>query len=143
FAGRPASAAPARPKPHAAAVRAPAASLVSLTVDPASLQLSGPEARRQLLVTGRFSDGSEQDLTRSVRYFAASPVCAVSPDGVVTPKADGTGMVALRSGTRTAKVPVTVISAREYPPARLVADVVPVLTKLGCNQGACHGAAAG
>jgi hypothetical protein len=37
----------------------------------------------------------------------------------------------------------TVAFAEESPPIRFTTDVVPVLTKLGCNSGGCHGKATG
>src|SRR5947208_8242865 len=36
---------------------------VSLVVQPETIHLSGPRAARQLVITGRYGDGSERDLT--------------------------------------------------------------------------------
>jgi hypothetical protein len=138
----PVSAAPRRSSPARPPKQATTARLISLTVEPASIQLTGPESRQQLLVTGKFSDGTERDLTRSAQYLA--PAFAQSTkDGIVTPRADGKGKLTVKVGTHLQPVAVVVTSARLLPPVRLVTDVVPVLTKIGCNMGACHGAAAG
>jgi hypothetical protein len=133
-----------RLKPVAPPVKAaPAPRLLGLSVSPPVVQLSGPEARQQLLVTGTFSDGTERDLTTGTQYFADPKLGAVTAAGVVTPRADGSGFVGVKAGGRLLKVPLVVKSARTFPPTRLVTDVVPLFTKNGCNQGACHGAAAG
>src|SRR4051794_14715797 len=44
---------------------------VSLSVQPARICLSGPRAMQQLIVTGRYGDGAERDLT---------PFCALSTE---------------------------------------------------------------
>ena len=40
-------------------------------------------------------------------------------------------------------VPVAVREARAERPPAFVNDVLPLLTRLGCNQGACHGKGSG
>jgi hypothetical protein len=126
------------PAPGAAKPR-----LLSASVQPDAIRLSGADAAQQLLITGRFSDGTEQDLTRGARYTPNNPLVTVSSTGVVTPRKDGSGVLTIKAGTSVLKVPVTVTAARGHPPTRFVTDVVPVLTKNGCNMGACHGAQAG
>jgi hypothetical protein len=117
--------------------------LVSLAVEPSTIRLSGAAAQQQLLVTGKFADGTERDLTRGVRTMTDSRLVSVSPAGVLTPRGDGKGVLTVKAGALSAKLPVTVASARSFLPTRFVTDVVPVLTKSGCNTGACHGAAPG
>ena len=46
---------------------------VSLVVQPEAIRLVGPRAMRQILVTGRYSDGSERDLTNFCELQAKSP----------------------------------------------------------------------
>jgi hypothetical protein len=103
----------------------------------------GAEGQRQLIVTGRYADGVERDLTREAT-FAPNMLCAVSRNGLATPRSSsGTGKLVVRVGSLSTVVQVQVRDPGSHPPARLVTDVVPILTKNGCNQGACHGAAAG
>ena len=44
---------------------------------------------------------------------------------------------------RRLQVPVTVRNASARAPVRFGLDVMPVLTKGGCNSGSCHGASRG
>src|SRR5262245_44322556 len=41
---------------------------VRLEVFPATINLSGPRSRMQLVVTGHYADGSVQDLTRACQF---------------------------------------------------------------------------
>ncbi len=136
-----AGAAPARRDARAQPARPPQP--VSLRVEPPVLSLARADGRQQLLVTGRYADGAERDLTRTARYQLVAPLAAVNAQGVATPLHSGTTRLVVTLGARRAEVPVRISGVGAPPPARLVTDVIPVLTKNGCNQGACHGAAAG
>ena len=62
----------------------------SLTIEPSAVELSGRRARQYLLVSGVFSDRSEADLARQVRYEVKDPrVAEVTADGIVLPRGDG------------------------------------------------------
>ena len=53
--------------------------------------------------------------------------------------ADGDGEVAVRLDGSEVRVPVEVTRAKAPRQVSFRNEIVPVLTKLGCNQGACHG----
>lgn len=144
LAALPAAAAPRKPARPAAKPPAPAATLEALRVDPAEAALPRPGSERQLVVTGRFSDGQERDLTDHVRFVSLAPgTVSVAPGGLVTAAGPGGGQVKAVAGRFAAFARVTVAAAEAEPPVSFVDDVQPVLTRAGCNQGACHGAAAG
>ena len=46
-------------------------------------------------------------------------------------------------GTSEAKTVIQVLNARRVHPIRFEHEVLPALTKAGCNQGTCHGTPAG
>jgi Protein of unknown function (DUF1553)/Protein of unknown function (DUF1549)/Bacterial Ig-like domain (group 2) len=95
-------------------------------------------------VTGRLADGSERDVTRAAKFQVADGAIAqVSPEGFVSPLKDGTTTLTIRAGGKTAPVSVTVKDAGKRAPVRFTTDIIPIFTKIGCNQGACHGAQAG
>ena len=64
--------------------------MVFSAFDGDTLTLKGVDARRQLVVTGTYSDGDERDLSRQVQY-ASSPAGIVTIDktGWVSPLKDG------------------------------------------------------
>lgn len=120
-----------------AAVVSAADNPVSFTVEPSLFEFSGRLDRLQFQVTGQ-SDGRTVDLTRTVK-FAAEPdsVLAVDAAGRVRPVADGEATVVVTHGGETVRIPVRVseFSQSETSFAR---DIIPILSKAGCNQGACH-----
>jgi len=115
-----------------------------LTVYPESIDLNGPRAEQRLGVIAEYSDGRRWDFSREAKYTsAAAAVATVDARGVVRPAGDGQSEVAVSAAGLTAKVPVRVKGAKTETPVAFTREVMPVLTRAGCNQGACHGAAAG
>ena len=111
-----------------------------LEVFPAKVRLFGPEAAQRLVVLGVAMDGSKHDLTTAARLVPESPGCvAVEPDGTIRPIRDGQAVVVVRAGSRQIRLPVEVKGAARPRTVSFRHEVVPLLTKLGCNQGACHG----
>ncbi|MGP0069038.1 MAG: DUF1549 domain-containing protein [Isosphaeraceae bacterium] len=112
----------------------------SLTIEPAAVSLSGAEARQQVAVTVRREDGSLRDVTRECRLIVEpAGIATVSPDGVVRPIADGGGILRAIGGGRSVEAGIRVEHATRHRPASFRTDVVPLLSKAGCNMGACHG----
>ena len=110
-----------------------------LAILPPHIELNGPEARHQLLAEST-TDGRQQDVTRTVKWTSSNPaVATVDVTGLVTPISDGTTTIS--AGDAHAEVRVAHAKAPFVWSFRN--DVIPVLTKVGCNQGACHGALAG
>jgi hypothetical protein len=126
----------------AAAVAAEAPGrLVSISVEPQSVTLQGAQARQALLVTGHFSDGSLRDVTAQARLTSANPQVAVvdAAESVVRPADDGaTTLTTTVPGVAPVKVPVMVKDFGTSPRVSFHHEVLPILTKLGCN-GVCHG----
>ena len=137
----------ARSGPQPAKPRIPASalpSLQSLHVLPAAPELRGPGAQQQLLVLGEFSDGSERELTHYASFTAPTPrIAAVDASGRVRARGDGEGRVRVDVGGTRAWVKVQVSQSTGTGAVSFRDDVIPALTRAGCNQGACHGAMAG
>jgi hypothetical protein len=112
----------------------------SLEVLPARARLSGPEATQRLVVLGVLDDGSRVDLTARAQFEMARPgVATVDARATIRPVADGDAEVVVRVGPAEARVPVRVDRATAERKVNFRHEIEPVLTKLGCNQGACHG----
>jgi hypothetical protein len=123
-------------RPILAAVMAPA----SLQVFPPRVVLDGANAALRLVVVGQDQAGGQEDLTGAVRIELEGSVARLDERGRLRPVADGTGAAVVRAGSVEARVEVEVRNASRLDPVSFRNDVIPVLTKLGCNQGACHGA---
>jgi hypothetical protein len=66
-------------------------------------------------------------------------------DGTVrlVARADGDATLIARLGQHEVRVPVRVHGAALRPPISFTNEILPILTRSGCNAGSCHGAAAG
>src|SRR5207245_11583644 len=57
----------------------------------------------------------------------------------ICPLSDGETTIVVQAGGKTVAAPVVVQRAKAELPVEFAREIVPMLTKLGCNQGACHG----
>ncbi len=112
----------------------------TLEILPAVIALDTPNAYAQLLVTGKLAGGGTTDLTRLVTWSFDQPVGTVEALGTVRPARAGEAtLTATWEGrTATAKVKVSGLDQAYHPD--FLRDVNPVITRLGCNAGTCHGA---
>jgi hypothetical protein len=110
-----------------------------LKVTPEKVVLNGPEATHQLLV----SDATT-DLTHPAKYEVADPkVASVNARGLLEPRGEGTTQVRISHAGQTVAVSVEVQGVRQPAPVSFEQQVMPLLTKAGCNSGGCHGKAEG
>src|SRR6516225_7888206 len=81
---------------------------VSLAVQPAMVELNGPRATQQLVVTGKYADGTVRDLTL-LATLRADPagLCELSGSWL-TAKANGQAAIVIDAGGQSIRVPVTV-----------------------------------
>ena len=115
----------------------------NLTILPAEVDLSGPEARQQLIAEASVSSHQE-DWTRAAEWSSSDPkIASVDKDGIVHPEGDGEVQITARANGDKATATVRVIGSHTAFTWSFRNHVIPVLTKIGCNQGACHGALAG
>ncbi|MCZ6674810.1 MAG: DUF1549 domain-containing protein, partial [Verrucomicrobia bacterium] len=114
--------------------------LTALYISPANIDLTGPMAYNQLLVTGELASGDTVDLTRKVKWSLSRTVASVDDRGVIRPDSAGKAtLTALFQGKKaTSKVAATGFKTTYHPD--FLVDVNPILTRLGCNAGICHGA---
>jgi hypothetical protein len=119
----------------------PAAALRSLLVYPPAIALQGPRDEQRLSVLGEFADGRSWDLSRTVQAVSSNPsVAAVDAGNIVRPVGDGTANITIQSGGQQKTIAVTVKGASADVLVDFTREIVPILTRAGCNQGACHGA---
>ncbi len=119
------------------------AKLVKLTTEPAAIKLADRFAYAQVLVTGHLASGDQIDVTRMVDLKALSTVVSVSRSGQVRAVGDGKTTIEVALGGLKVEVPVAVVGMGAATRVDFVHDVNPVMSRLGCNQGTCHGSAQG
>jgi WD40 repeat protein/mono/diheme cytochrome c family protein len=138
-----ASATPKQEESVETEVPPPGTSVATLEVEPKEIQLGNRFAYTQLLVTAKLDTGLTIDATRMVEPVLSTAIVEVSRSGLVRPKADGKATLTLQLLGRKASVPVSVLGLNSPVRADFMHDVAPVLSRLGCNQGTCHGSAQG
>jgi hypothetical protein len=121
----------------------PGAKVVRIEAWPASVTLQNRYAYRQFLLTAHLESGDKIDVTRLAKTEMPANLVQLSATGVVRPVADGTGQIKFTVADQTVAVPVTVTGQKERYAVSFVRDVMPTLSKMGCNAGTCHGAQKG
>ena len=121
-----------------------AASGSLVTVSPQAVVLDSPESSQQLIVTATDSDARTSDATRVASYSIADPAFArVDEGGMVWPLSNGTTEIVVEFESLTRRVPLEVRRLDAPVPLSFPRDIIPILTKAGCNSGSCHGKAEG
>jgi hypothetical protein len=114
----------------------------SLKIEPASLTLDDGRDERRVLVSAETASGQRFDVTDEAVLKTEASNIEIDSAGYIYPKKQGDGEVVVAFGNLKAKLPVAVKDAA-VPGIHFVRDVQPVLSKLGCNAGTCHGSAKG
>ncbi len=117
--------------------------LQRLAIYPAEVLLGSRRASQRLVVQGHYADGYSEDLTAKAKITAADPKLVKVNSAVISPLASGSTTITASIGTLSATTKVTARDIEQTPQWSFRNHVIPVLTKAGCNMGACHGAAAG
>ena len=109
---------------------------------PEKLVLSHVRDARSLLVFGETVEGKTVDLSNSATRTTSDPCMRIDQDGFVEPAATGSGTVLVSANGISVGVPVEVrnVVAKEVD---FIRDVEPIMAKVGCNMGTCHGAQQG
>ena len=119
------------------------AQVTALEIQPAQIKLGSPNDYAQLLVTARLQSGDTADVTRLVKFALKSPFAEVSARGVLRPLKNGSGKLTATLAGKTAEAPIEIAGLGQGYRADFVRDVSPVISRLGCNAGTCHGAKEG
>jgi Protein of unknown function (DUF1553)/Protein of unknown function (DUF1549)/Bacterial Ig-like domain (group 2) len=114
---------------------APAAVTCSAT----KVELADAFAGQQLLVSE-----NGRDVTREVTYASSNPaVVKVDAKGYVSASGDGTASIRITHGDDALEVAATVKGFGAGRKVDFRTEVMPLLSKHGCNAGGCHGKASG
>jgi len=111
-----------------------------LHLQPAAVTLNHPRQPQSILVSGTTADGLAMDLTGAASFVSAdAKIATVDSFGWVRPVASGQTTITIQAAGKTIALPVTVALSAEAPAYSFRHEVMPVLSRAGCNMGACHG----
>ncbi len=119
------------------------ATVTKLEIQPAKINLSRRNDYAQLLVMAHLASGDSADVTRLAKLSVEPKLAELTPRGVLRPLADGEGKLTASLSGITAEVPLAISGSRSNYHADFIHDVSPVIARLGCNAGTCHGAKEG
>lgn len=109
---------------------------------PTKVQLDSNFARVQLLVRAippKASTERAKDLTVSATYQSSdSTIVTVNETGQLLAGQNGEAVVSVTANGQTVQVPVKVSGLKETPEIGFDRHIAPILSRAGCNMGACH-----
>jgi hypothetical protein len=114
-----------------------------IVVYPSNINLNGPFSYSQILLTGILSSGENADLTRLAKWAVPEDLVKISPSGIISALKDGSGVVTATYAGLTVSAPIKISQTKSQVPTSFINDVMPLLSRTGCNQGTCHGSAEG
>ena len=111
-----------------------------IAVHPVTIELRHHRQPQSLQVLVSTADGYSIDLREQTTFASADAnIAAVDAAGWVRPVANGQTQISVAAAGQTITVPVTVALPPAEPPMSFRHEVMAVLSKTGCNMGACHG----
>jgi len=115
----------------------------SVVAAPSQITLVGSRDRQRIVIQAKLADGSTRDVTEAASVRVGDGAVARYQAGVLDPLANGKTELKVEYAGKACAAPVSVDGFGQDQPLRFRNDVLPVLTKAGCNTGKCHGAASG
>lgn len=114
-----------------------------IAVFPDTVTLTGPEAGQRLLVQQVANGRVGRQIREGVTLTSSDPAIVAVEVDRLKPVANGTAKITVNAEGAMASVDVTVNAMQQPHLWSFRNQVQSVLSKTGCNMGACHGAAAG
>lgn len=116
--------------------------ITSLKITPPALSIANIRDRQKVLVSGVGADGQTYDLTSVATFKPTGDGVAIGEENYILPHSAGQSEVIVSAAGLQAHLPVNVQSV-ENPPIGFVRDIEPIIGKVGCDAGTCHGSAKG
>ena len=119
------------------------AQIQQVRVHPSHLVFSALHEGRSLLVTGLTGAGTMVDLTSRARIELLDDGLRTGEDGYLYPTRPGESSLRVNVAGQSVHVPVSVKPLAKAGSPSFVREVLPVINKVGCTNGVCHGSAKG
>ncbi|HEX5104740.1 MAG TPA: Ig-like domain-containing protein, partial [Pirellulaceae bacterium] len=106
---------------------------------PSEVKLAGPFARQQVLIS---QEGN--DVTHEATFASSDPsIVAIRDHGYLVPLGDGEATITVMHDGMSSAAKVTVSGFAQPQTVDFQGEIVPLLSRYGCNSGGCHGKASG
>ena len=128
--------------PKAQPVGLKSSALAGLNAEPRRLALSADAPTHGVLISASTGDGFEWDVTGEAKFSAErSAPFEVTGAGTVRAIRSGEGKLFVKFKNRALEIPIRVMgfeTTNAPAPASFLRDVLPALSRAGCNAGPCH-----
>ncbi len=114
-----------------------------LVAYPERVVLNTARETQDLVVQLQLPDGSSQDVSARAKLELTDPKIARLTDGILEPLSDGKAELKVTFDKLTCSIPLEVAQPTAPAALRFRNDILPILTRAGCNTGKCHGSASG
>ncbi|MEZ6079501.1 MAG: hypothetical protein R3C56_28660 [Pirellulaceae bacterium] len=115
----------------------------ALTIYPPEVQLATATDFQNVIAVARRSDGVTLDVTDQVAWTVENPELVRFENFRLFPSSDGQTKLLATWQNLAAEASIGVSAATTPRDISFHLDIMPVLTRSGCNTGSCHGAARG
>ncbi len=105
---------------------------------PGDITLTGPQASQRLLIAAEEGGAAATgDQTAQATFAFPIPAVAVIESGAVRPAGDGETVITATVDDKQATAKVKVVRSKEPIDWSFRNHVIPTMTRIGCNSGAC------
>jgi len=111
----------------------------SITLNPTVIQLDSPFANAQVIATAKLLSGDSIDVTRLAKITVQGDSAKINETGFVEPLKDGNSTINFEHKGKKVSLSVKVKGQENEFKPDYVRDIMPVISRMGCNQGTCHG----
>ncbi|MEC9036616.1 MAG: hypothetical protein VX588_07330, partial [Verrucomicrobiota bacterium] len=111
----------------------------SITLNPTVIQLDSPFANAQVIATAKLLSGDSIDVTRLAKITVQGDSAKINETGFVEPLKDGNSTINFEHKGKKVSLSVKVQGQENEFKPDYVRDIMPVISRMGCNQGTCHG----
>lgn len=117
--------------------------VTAIHADPQEIDLDGPGAQWTLLISGQVGERDVDLVGAADVQIVDETIARLQPNGRVRGIRDGSTSVEIKFGNLQISVPVHVRNAGVPRQLHFEQDVIPILSRYGCNSSGCHGKAEG
>ncbi len=114
-----------------------------VSIIPPTVVLKAAGARQRIVVQAIRTDGVTMDVTSTAELRFSENGIASIDNGALESVLDGETTLHATYLEKSADARIVVSDSMTFMPIRFRMDVLPLLSKAGCNSGGCHGAASG
>ncbi len=118
---------------------APASAADAVTVSPTAIEIKHHRHPHAVQVLGTTPEGFSVDLRDAAKFTVGDPKVATVEAGWVKPVATGQTTLTVAVNGQNFTIPVKVTLPAAEAPISFRHEIMPVLSRGGCNAGACHG----